>query len=347
MEKADITHFKVYSAEASFINNSLTVKLSYPRKPEPIERRLPENLQFGVRTLERLLRDSYAEIADQNNPIKPAAAGSLYLLSDGNFIVHRRDKGAPTHSLYHSAYGGYTNSLEFVYTEHGLMQTALRETAEECLLITRDKTPKLIVPEDSKDYTLESAKRLGLDLDYLTVKVETLDPSDKLEAYYEDGENIFSAKAFLALLWESSTSLTALQIRKLPLSAEDIIPIDTEGMVKDGKFVHFNRESYVISKEEISNKPFGTILEAPRVFQTSIIDNKPNVYTPSYNPPYLGPDRIPVISPHVFAPEEMLTACLDGLNVEGYKGKKLEIELWKEKTKLEGRSLLPEKVLAK
>ncbi len=346
MEEQGITHFKVYNAEAFKEGNSLTVKLYYPRKPEPIERRLPENLPFGVRTLEKLLGDSYAKIADQNNPIKPAAAGSLYLLSDGNFIVHRRDRGAPTHSLYHSAYGGFTNSLEFVYTESGLIQTALRETAEECLLITRDRTPKLIVPEDSRDYTLESAKMLGLDLDYLTVKVETLDPSDKLEVYYEDGEHIFTAKAFLDLLWESSTSLTALQIRKLPLSVEEVFPIDAEGMIKDGRFVHFNRESYVLSKEEVSNKQFGTILENPRVFQTRITDDI-RIYTPSYNPPYLGPDKTPVTSPHVFAPEDMLTACLDALQIQGYKGKKLEIELWKEKTKLEGSSLLPEAVLVK
>ncbi len=345
MSDKEITQFKVYKAEAFRENNSLTVKLYYPRNPEPLYKRLDENLQFGAFTLEKLLKEGYAEIANRENPIKPPSAGSLYILQDGNIIVHRRDKFAPIHKLYHSAYAGYTNSLEFIYTEMGLLETSLRETAEECLLITRDKIPKLIVPNDAKEFTLESANRLGIDIEPIYVNPETLEPTDRLEVYYEDGEHIFTTKAFLDLQWEASTSISALQLRKLPLSVEDILPIDAEGIEKDGKFNHFNRESYFISLKEIKNKKFGNILESPQVFKTEIKNKIPSIFTPVYERPYLGPDKVEVVNPHVWAPEDLLSTCLDALEVEGYKGQKHNIELWKIKNKLEGKSLMPKEVL--
>ncbi len=345
MDDKEITQFKVYRAEAFRENSRLTVKLYYPKNPEPVHERLNENLQFGAFTLEKLLKEGYAEIANKENPIKPPSAGSLYILQDKNIIVHRRDKFAPIHKLYHSAYSGYTNSLEFVYSEKGLIETGLRETAEECLIVTRDKIPKLIVPEDSKDCTLESAKRRGLDIESIFINTENLDPTDKLEVYYEDGEHIFTTRAFLDLQWEGSTAINALQIRKLPLSVEDILPIDAEGVVKDDKFIHFNREAYFISLEEIKNKRFGTILEYPQVFKTDIKNKIPNIFVPTYEKPYLGPDKVKVINPHLWAPENLLSTCLDALAIEGYKSQKHNIELWKIKTKLEGKSLVPKEVL--
>ena len=345
MSNQEITQFKLYKAEAFRENNRLTIKLYYPKNPEPLYKRLDENLQFGAFTLEKLLKEGYTEIANRENPIKPPSAGSLYILQDGNIILHRRDKFAPIHKLYHSAYSGYTNSLEFIYTEKGLLETSLRETAEECLLITRDKSPKLIVPNDAKEFTLKSANRLGIDIDSVYINVETVDPTDTLEVYYEDGEHIFTTKAFIDLQWEASTSISALQLRKLPLSAEDIFPIDAEGTEKDGKFNHFNRESYLISLKEIKNKKFGSILELPRVFKIDIKNKIPSIFTPIYERPYLGPDKVEVINPHVWAPEDLLSTCLDALSIEGYKGQKHNIELWKIKSKLEGRSLVPHDVL--
>lgn len=347
MTEHDITQFKIYRAEAERSGSSLTVKLYYPRNPEPIKGRIPENLPWGVKVFEGLIKNNYAVIADAENPIKPAAAGSLYVFNDGNILVHRRDIKAPTHPMYHSACGGYPTEEEYKGKEQGLMRTALRETAEECLLITREKTPKLIVPKDSKEYTVESARRLGLDLKTVEVNVETLDPSDTLKVYSGEGSSIYTARAFLDLLWESSTSLTALQIRKLPLSVEDVIPIDAEGMISnEGNFIHFNRESYFLRQDELERKDFGEILKNPRVYQTKIENGVPRVFTPEYREPLYGPEKILVRHPHVWAPEDMLVTCLDGLGVDGYKGRKYEIELWKTKTKLEGKSLLPSDVLA-
>ena len=342
----EIYQFKIHKAEAAYEDNKLTVRLFYPKNPQPIEKRLAENLPFGISVLESLLAGRQTQIADENNPVGPSSAGSLYVLSDDVFVCHRRDKFAPTHKLYHGAYAGYADSKQAVYSEQGIVQTGIRETAEECLLVTKDKTPRLIVPNDSKEHTIESAKRLGLDLQPRYVDVEILEPRDKLKVYNADGELMFTARAFIDLLYESATSLSALQIRKLPLSSEEVFPIDAEGMIKDGKFMHFNRESYMIKLSEIQEKSFGSLLNNPRVFQTKIENGIPRTFTPEYSKPYLGPDKVEVTNPHVFAPEDLLTVCLDALDVNGFKGKKLEIELWKEKSKLKGNSLLPKEVVA-
>jgi len=344
----EIYHFKVHKAEAELDGQCrMTVRLFYPKNPEPIDRRLPENLAFGVGVFEALERNYFANIADTDNPIKPASAGSLYVLKDGKIVCHRRDKFAPTHKLYHSAYAGYTQAPEFVYSANGLRQTGLKESAEECLLITTDASPWLVVPNDSKDYTLEAAKRLGLNLRPRFVDVEVFEPTDTLEVYYEDGEHIFTTRAFLEFIYESQTSLNALWLRRFPLSSNEIHPVDAEGMVKDGQFQHFNRESYVIDPSEVANISFGSILQRrPRVVQTRIESGIPRVYKPEYKEPYLGPDKVPVVHPHVWAPEDLLVRTLDALNVPGYAGKWREIELWKERSRLERRSLLPQEVLA-
>jgi len=356
MLESDIAHFKVYKAEATREKEKLTVKLFYSRNPEQLYGRLDEKIQWGINTLEALLSGGYALIADQNNPTKPPSAGSLYLLKDNNIIVHRRDAGAPIHKLYHSACSGYTNSSDFVYTEKGLQETALRETAEECLLVTRDNVPRLVVPNDPKDkelskkvekYTLDSARRLGLALEPLSIDVEILDPSDRLEVYDEDNNLLYATKAFLDLQWEASTSISALQIRKLPLHVEDIVPIDAEGMIKDGKWIHFNRESYFLSLSDLEKQKFGTPLSEPRVFKTKIENGFPKVFTPEYEKPYFGPDKVETTDPHIWAPEDLLTTCLDGLEVEGYKGKKHDIEIWKLKSRRDGKSLIPEEYLIK
>ena len=269
--------------------------------------------------------------------------------------------------MYHSAYAGYTHSKEFTFSGEGLVQTGLRETAEEVLIMTNEAKPKLIVPNDSKEYTIESAKRIGIDIDKVKpmfIDVEELEPSDELEVYWENGELIYKVKAFLDIIRESQTSINSLQIRKLPFSSEEVVPVDAEGTPKkDGGWNWFNRESYMIPISSIENRPFGSILENPRVYQTRIVNGIPEVYTPEYNPPYLGPGielvlkdgsslpgiRAPVevTHPHLFAPENLLATVLDGLGVGGYKGRKVHIEKWKEECMLNKIPLLPHSVLKK
>lgn len=141
--------------------------------------------------------------------------------------------------------------------------------------------------------------------------------------------------------------MTTLWLRKLPISSEEVIAIDAEGMEKGGKFIHFNREAYFIPLKEINNKRFGTPLNNFRVSQLDHIDQgKPFVRLPSDEKPYLGPEGVSVTHPHLWAPEDMMVVCLAGLGIEGYKGRnRLELELEKTKARKEGRSLVPSEYL--
>src|SRR4030042_972054 len=178
--------FKVKKADAALNEKGMTVRLWYPRNPEMVTGRIPGNLPYRIAALERLKKEGYSEIADKDHPIRPPSAGSLYVTKDGKIICHRRDKGAPTHKLYHSAYAGFTGAYGEVYTMEGLKKAGLRETAEECLLVTKDSVPWLVVPNDSKDYTLESAKRVGLELKPYFIDVDLVDPTDRIEVYDEE-----------------------------------------------------------------------------------------------------------------------------------------------------------------
>ena len=110
-----------------------------------------------------LVSNGYAELANPEHSLRPSAGGSPYLFEDNVILFHRKDSGAPTHKLYHSIPGGFPRSQKELYSAEGLRQIGLRESAEENLLITRDTKPKLIVPKDSVDHVLKSAKRLGID----------------------------------------------------------------------------------------------------------------------------------------------------------------------------------------
>lgn len=343
----EIAIFKIIQAEATYEDGALSVRLFYPRNPQVIDKRLPAAPAFGVATLEKLLREGQAQIATQESPIKPADGGSIYYFNDGAFLVHRRDKGAPMHSLYHSAPGGYTDTLDSTFSETALLTTGLRETAEENLLVTRDNPPRLIVPNDSKDYTLAAARTLGLNLKPIYVDVKTLPSNDTLEVLYEDREPIFTSrgKGFLDLMWDDTTSFSLMQIRLIPFSSEEVLPVDAEGMFKGNNFVHFNRESYLLPISGVADKQFGTPLHNPRVYQTRFEKGIPVIYTPEYQEPFLGPDKKRVNHPHIWAPENHTTVCLDALQIPGYSGKRLEIELWKDRCRLEGKPMIPEEFL--
>lgn len=222
----------------------------------------------------------------------------------------------------------------------------MKESAEENLLITRDRYPKLIVPNISRYYTMASAERLGIDTSVVKpVEFDTklVDPPDTLKVHDGSGRLIFSTKAFLEFLWESQVGLNALQIARFKdLSSEEVLPIDAEGMMKGSQFVHFNRESYIFSPDELAGKKFGEKLESPTVYRTDWKERgvpMPRLQEISdYGKPYLGPDLVDVNDPHIFAPDDLLIRILDALGVEGYSGKWMEIELEKEKSKLSERS---------
>ncbi len=357
MIEQGISIFKIYDAEATYDCGALSIKLNYPNHPEEITKRLQGNSVFGAKTIETLLREGHARIATPECPIKPADGGSIYLFSDNVVLVHRRQfplgKNS-VHNFYHSAPGGYTESLNATRSEAGLITTGLKETAEEQILMTRDRTPWLIVANDLKEYTLQAAKNLGISEYFQNrlrfVEVETLPSNDKLEVCDEKGNIIFTSegKGFLDFMWDNSTSLSLMQIRKLPLSSEEVLPIDAEGMMgQDGRYIHFNRESYLIPLSELGNKAFGTPLKNPRVYKTKIsLSGIPWAYNPSYSQPFYGPDEKIVNYPHLFAPENHFTVCLDALGVPGFKNRRLDWQLWKEKCTLDNVSMIPEEFLA-
>lgn len=333
----DILRFPVTRAEAERDSSgNLTVTCYYPRNPTALEGRLKENLPFGINVFQQLLHQGYARLGDEQHPFLPPSAGSLYQFTDGKIVLHRRDKDAPTHKMYHSLSAGYPSTLAETATAEGLRQLALRESAEECLLVTRDKTPWLIVPDDCRELTIASAQRLGLNLKYWFVEVETATAPDTLNVCHEDGQPLFTTTAFLDFIYESCMGFNALQIRRIPLSSEEIVPIDAETF--QGR--HLNRESYLLHRENLAHLRFGQALPAPEVYQTRIVEGKPLVFAPKYAPPFLGPDALPASDPHLFAPDNMLVRLLDGLGVPGYQGKWMDIELWKESTKLAGESFL-------
>ena len=345
----EIYNFKVPRAEAEFRDDGLRVRLYYPPREqlEEIPGRAPEQLDFGIGVFEQLLASGMAIAADQTHPLRPSSAGSLYLFDDDVICCHRRDRGAGVHRLYHSPSGGFANSREFTYSLEGLEAIALRESAEECLLITRDEKPWLIVPDDSKDYTIRSAKRLGINLDLRIVKPEIIPSSDTLEVYEDDKELFIARNVCVSLLYESATSLTTLLLRKLPLSSEEVVAVDAEGIEKAEKFIHFNREAYFIPLKEINNKRFGTPLFDFRVSQLgSVLDGRPFVRQPRDEKPYLGPEGVTSSYQHLWAPEDMMVACLAGLGLEGYRGRnRLELELEKTRARKDKRSLVPSEYL--
>lgn len=336
--------FHISNGSLSMGNDGLVMKLTYPDNPKQIHGRLPENLSFGINAYKKLRVNGRAIIANEENPARPPSAGSAYLFEDGKMVACRRDMDAPTHKMYHSAYAGFPENFEAVGSSNGITQTALREIAEECLLVTQEKNPRLIVPKDSIDYTLASAKRVGLDLPIRYVDVDWHDTSDRLEVYDEQGRLLFSHKALLDIIFESETSVNALHLRRIPLLSEEVYPVDAEGIMRDGKFIHFNRESYLLDPANMSGMKFGEIMVNPTIFQTEIRDGKPVVYTPEYIQPFHGPDGVIVINPHVWAPDNQLVRYFDALGVGGYNW--IEMELSKEIAKHEGRSLLPKSVLS-
>jgi hypothetical protein len=348
---SDIIQFNVTEAHASYnqSDGSLNVDFYYPRHPEERTERLGPNPEFGVATLDKLIKTGKARIATEENPISPPTAGSLPVTSDGKFICNRRDDGPIVHSMYHSPYSGFAQSMDELYTANGMDDLAGRESAEELLLLTRERSlkngkPYLIVTESTKHHTIESAKRMGLeDLTLREVKEEILPGKDTLNVLYEVGNHIYQLQTNFTMLWNIDASTIAMQIRKLDIDSSEILPMDAEFMKRGDSIIHFNRESFIVDPNSIQvpkvNPDFiPTTLEGlgyacpmhnPQVFQSYLDPKRGRIIHTPHNSPleFLGPGKTKVNQPYLWAPQDTLRACLDALEVPGYKGKKLHWEL--------------------
>jgi hypothetical protein len=337
----EISQFKVTKAFARFDpkDGSLELDFHYPKNPKPIESRLGSNPRFGVETLNTLIDQGYARIATPDNPISPPNAGSLPYFLDCNFVCNRRDDGAPVHKMYHSPYSGFASNKDELYTANGMMRLAARESAEEVIFITRDRNPHLVVTKTTREHTIRSAIRLGIDYPIREVGEYFLPGRDKLNVYDEDGGKIFSMNNFFTMLWDVDASTIAMQIRRLDICSDEIWPIDTEGIFTDdgnGYRRHFNRESFIVDPTYISRVNarnldelnYCNIMTRPQVFRSWFDGNgRLEVYRPlNSDLEYLGPGAVPVNSSYLWAPQDTLRACLDGLGIPGYEGRKLHLE---------------------
>jgi len=332
----EIYQFRVHKAEAEYDGENLIIKLWYPENPEFTNERIGANPEWGVRVLDDLITKGHAVLADKNNPVKPPSAGSLTLFSDGAFVSHRRDSGAPVHKNYFGTSSGFPQSRDAIYSKKGLVDLALKETAEETMLLTRDKTPRLIVTPALREYSIQTMRQLGFELDIHEISEEIEPGRDTLIVYDHNGDEIYRMKTSLDMMFDADTSLNIMEIRRLSIPSGVVKSIDCEGMIgKDGKFIYFKRESFIIDPA-LSELSFGHPLpeKSFRVYQTNLGSKEPEVY--SMNPiEMLGPDNTPVTEPYLFFPENLLTICLDTIGTKGYKGQKLHYERMKDKTMLE------------
>ncbi len=312
----EISIFKITKAKAEITERGLRVTLTYPSKPIPIEKRLPENLDFGKKVFTNLINTGYADIANSDNPLPPPSSGAIYLLKDNAIICSRRDRFAPTHKLWHEAYAGFPENFEEVFTKKGLEKIGLRECTEECLLLTNESVPRLIVPNEAIVETRNSALELGLKLNELLCDVEIIGGNDELIVIDESGKLIFKMDAFINFSFESGTVFNVLKIIKLPFSSHEVVPIDGEFIVKNNHKIRLNREAYILPLNDLHKINFGSPLSKFNVYQSDIIDGKPIIKNPEYIPPYFGPDLSPAENPHIWAPDNNLVRLLDGLGVK-------------------------------
>lgn len=344
---SEIYQFKINRADARVTQEGLCVRLYCPKKPTYTADRLQENMEFGVTVFRQLIDEGYSSLASDRVPLNSVSGGALYLFNDGKIACHRRDRYAPTHRLLHGTCSGFSHQREEIYSAASLHAVGLRESVEECLFITRESPQQLIVPREAQELTLQTAKNLGIHLEHMVADFGVLPCTDVLEVYDEEENFLFTTRALVDFLYETQTAINVSTIRTLPFSSKEVLPLDAEGMMKNGRFIHFNRESYIIGLDELMNKEFGDALENPEVHQVRVIDGEPHFYSPTYHSPYLGPGAIEVTHPHIWAPNNLLTRALDALGVESYKGKWKEIELKKETYRLQGRSLISPRFLGR
>jgi len=324
--------FKITRARAemidSIISDRVKVTLWYPNNPKIEKVKLPGNLEYGIEKFSELMDKGYAEIADENHPIRPPSAGGVYVFSDGVISFHRRDMEAYLHPLQHSIPAGYPQTEKEVSSEEGIKKARDREVSEETLLFTKDGA--LLVPKGCEEFVLKTMENLGIykqNYKIIPTDIEIDEGRDILEIRDEDDNIIFQTKTNLAFGWTGSTTMNALWVLRVPYTSDEIIPVDTEGMFEDGKYKHFERETYKVSLEEL-NKKWGSKLVMPDVYKAKIENGKVSIYTPEYKPPFYSPSLLGEVDleqkitedkyPHIFWPDELLRKMLTVLEVDHY-----------------------------
>ncbi|MEK6887729.1 MAG: hypothetical protein AABX14_02160 [Candidatus Aenigmatarchaeota archaeon] len=295
----------VYRATAQMEDGGVVASLYYDPGSSPVTKRFPANPEFGFGVYDGLIRNGYAKLATEANPLRSPSGGAAYFLNDGKILVHRRDRKAPTHPLQHSISGGFPSCERQTYYPAEIM---VAEGAE-MVLVTKEKPHRVLVSNDdpvARAITLDAANRIGLDTrrpvgtDFLEPIIEL---PDRVKIYSGD-DLVSSTPAYLQFLWEAEAAINALKVYIVDFDPENVIAVDTEGMMKGDDFVHFNRETFVFG-DEIRNKSFGDWLDNPVVYKTA--------RTEEGTVPVL--QEGPADAPYVFMPDDMLSRILYGTGI--------------------------------
>lgn len=294
----------VYSATAQMEDGGVVAKLHYESGSSPVTKRFSADPRFGFSVYDGLIRNGYAKLATETDPLRSPSGGAAYFLNNGKLLVHRRDRKAPTHPLQHSISGGFPSCDRQTQYPAEIM---VAEGAE-MVLVTKEKPHRLLVSKNdpvARAITLDAAGRIGIDT-RKPIEVDFLEPSDlpdRVEIYCGD-HLVSSTPAYLQFLWESEAAINALKTYTVKFDPENIIPVDTEGMMKGENYIHFNRETFVLG-DEIRTKRFGDWLDNPVVYKTA----------------RTGEGTVPVLqegptdAPYVFMPDDMLSRILYGTGI--------------------------------
>ncbi|MCX6816224.1 MAG: hypothetical protein NT120_05245 [Candidatus Aenigmarchaeota archaeon] len=247
------------------------VRLNY-HTSEPMTGRMKADPEVGIMTYDYLMKGSFAQVATPENPARSPSAGLLYVLDNGKFFSHRRDKKAPTHKLWHSLQIGYpacdrqTRFPEEVMIAEG----------SELVLVTKNSPHYLLVPKGDPvaiAINKELARNVGVDTSrVLEINFESQKGPDAIELYDSQGM-ISRTDGYVNMLWEEEMAINIDKICNIHFDPEDILPIDTEGTFRDGKYDHFNRETFLFDPEEVRGKKFGDHLETPTVYKSEMTEN--------------------------------------------------------------------------
>jgi hypothetical protein len=311
--------FKVPYATAELDGKGVKVRLSYPDNREKLKERLPANPEYGVATLSKLLYDGRVDIASPAHPARPASGGVLDVVS-GKLVSHRRDKGTKVNPMHHGIASGFPASEKEAYFPTDI---ACREGGEEHLFVTREKPHTLIVPKDpiGKAESIARAQKLGLDASrHVEAGIEYAEGPDTLEICGAQGTAHWRYRGHIGLAWDSEMAINFYLARVWDFDPENILPIDAEGMEKEGRFIHFNREIFVFDRRDLEGMKYGDRI--PNAIAYRLNAQK----EPELQPEAKAPE------PYIFRPDDALTRMLYGTGV--WKGNWIEGEIEREKRKI-------------
>ncbi|MEK6938134.1 MAG: hypothetical protein AABX04_03750, partial [Nanoarchaeota archaeon] len=192
--------------------------------------------------------------------------------------------------------------------------------------------------------------RFGLDFGSRRryIDLEHLDESDSLNVFDERGNKLFTHQGFISPLWESATSLTTDNLYQAKgITAEEVQLICTEFRNTSEGLMHIPEEGYLLPLSKLETLNFGSPIEDVEMFLGKFNSGRIEVLTPKYQPEeFLGPDKVRVVHPHLFAPDDQLVNVLGGMRIGEYAGTgRLEMERAKTLARMEGRTILPKEVI--